>query len=510
MLRILSAIAIFISLNGFSQTDKNRVTIIFASDMPLIGQYNQGGYARLATAVKHYRDLRPGVFFLFGGNSLGPSPLSTFDSGSHIIDLLNSIEPDAMGVTKREYSYFEEQLSLQAYEAAFPLIATNVFDPIQNTLQDGLAKSKLIIKNGVKLGLIAVVDPNAKMQYLLQRVELQDVTSSIVTEAAALRQRGADIIVVMHGALFNELDALLADGTIDISLVKDPFAPESYRLSTEVIKGKVLINQENDIAIIDILKQPTGWSIQWQTESLSQYAEDHKIAILRNDYVRRLDRLMKLAIGSVEYPFDTHRQQLRSEENAFANLIVDAMLDYTKADMGIINGGMIRGDKSYLSGDDFTREDLAQELPYGTNLVVLAMQGKDIRQSLELSLDEFDLFKGKFPQLGKLKMTFDSSLPVGQRVVDIQVDGAKLEALKIYTLVTTEYLFQGGDGYTLFKDATRVTDSNKPPITIKDVVLNSIIRKRNLSTQIQKRIINLANPKDSLQTSSKGEHQVAN
>lgn len=39
------------------------------------------------------------------------------------------------------------------------------------------------------------------------------------------------------------------------------------------------------------------------------------------------------------------------------------------------------------------------------------------------------------------------------RVSDVKVDGKDLDPNAIYTLTITQYLFTGGDGYTMFDDA---------------------------------------------------------
>ncbi len=70
-------------------------------------------------------------------------------AGSHIIDILNSLEPDVMGVTKREFSFYEDELSLRSYEAAFPLVASNVIDNRMGRSPDGLHTSVSVEKRRI-------------------------------------------------------------------------------------------------------------------------------------------------------------------------------------------------------------------------------------------------------------------------------------------------------------------------------------------------------------------------
>lgn len=479
-----------VSPAAFSQSQS--ISILFTADMPIVGQHDHGSFSQLATAVKMHKAQTTDNLFLFGGNSLGPSPMSSFDSGSHIVDILNGIEPDAMGVTKREYSYFEEQLSLRAYEAAFPLVATNIFDPLQDSLQDGLLKSLIVNKGGVSFGIMAVVDPKAKQQYLLQRVIVQNIANSIRQETKRLKNKGAQFIIVMHGTLFPEVDELLQQGVIDMTLVKDPFAPDDALKEANKIPNKVLVTGLGDIAIAKIRRTESGtFELSWQRKSLADYDVDPQVAELENDYVNRLDRLMKLPIAEIQYQFNTFRNRVRTEENQFANVITDAMVDYTGADIAIINSGSIRGDREYQSEQLFTRKDLVEEMPFRTGLVTLEISGSAIRETIEGSLSEYKLLRGKFPQVSNMNIVFDSRRPAGSRIIELRINGEEVLSDKLYKMATTEYLHNGGDGYDQFIKARVIKDQQRPNITLADLVLYSILQTRKIGEQVKKRIVNL-------------------
>ena len=176
--------------------------LIFASDMPVIGDRNNGNYPQLGTLLADNRNKPLPTFFLFGGGSIGPSPMSMFDRGSHIIDILNSLEPDVMGVNKREFSYFEDELSLRAYEAAFPIIASNLYDPLTEENLDGLSHSAVIEKAGLKIGVISLLDESVITEYLLERVQIKDPQASLLDAAERLRSQQTDLIVLMYSTYF--------------------------------------------------------------------------------------------------------------------------------------------------------------------------------------------------------------------------------------------------------------------------------------------------------------------
>ena len=181
-----------------SAPNKQNISIIYASDMPVIGLKKVGGYPELASALQSYRNQKnTSTFFLFGGNSLAPSPLASLDRGTHIIDILNSLEPDAMSVTKREFSYYEDELSLRAYEAAFPIVASNVFDKRSQANVDGLLDNVIVEQRGVKIGIISILDESAISDYLLKQVVILDPQKVISDSAYELREQGAELVVLI-------------------------------------------------------------------------------------------------------------------------------------------------------------------------------------------------------------------------------------------------------------------------------------------------------------------------
>lgn len=470
---------------------QKQAKLIFAADMPIISDNSQGTYPKLGTALYLHRQSNIPTFFLFGGNSLGPSPMSTYDSGSHIVDLLNSLEPDAMGVTKREYSYYEEQLSLRAYEAGFPMIASNLYDPLNQAMQDGLVKSVLLDRGGIKLGILAVIDPAAKKQYLLQRIEILDVEESLRKESKKLRQQGADIIAVMHGKIFPEIEELIVEGIIDLSLVKDRYSTARPTLSSPFDAQAVFLTEPGDIAVVNMAVSENTKHISWQKESILSLQEEPNIAELRDDYAKRLNRLMNLPLAKVETPFNTLRNEVRSNESAFGNLITDAMVELTQSDIALINSGIIRGDRYYQTGEAFTRKSLATELPFRSGLIVVEIDGASLLQAIEDSLDEYHLNKGKFPQVANMQITFDSQRPVNERLVSITIDGKPISPKKTYKLATTDYLHDGGDGYVSFTNMPVIAKYSEPLVTIAEVVRYKLSREKIINSIEQQRIVNI-------------------
>ena len=196
--------------------------------MPNISEEQSGYYAQLQTLVKKYRERDGTVFFIYGGGSIGPSALSSFDRGSHIIDILNTIEPDVMGITKREFSFYEDELSLRSYEAAFPLVTSNVIDNRVGRALDGLNTSVLITKNNITLGVISVLHDRVIDEYQLSDIAIESPQKAILEEAKSLRQRGADIVLLHYSYPFPFVENLLAKHVVDVAFISDSRLSEKH------------------------------------------------------------------------------------------------------------------------------------------------------------------------------------------------------------------------------------------------------------------------------------------
>ena len=152
------------------------------------------------------------------------------------------------------------------------------------------------------------------------------------------------------------------------------------------------------------------------------------------------------------------------------NLIADGMRDATGADIAIMNGGGIRGDRVYEAGAKLTRRDILAELPFGNVTVVTELPGSQILLALENGVSQVEKGAGRFPQVSGLTFTLDPSAPAGSRVSEVMVDGAALEADKVYKVAVNDFILGGGDGYDALGGGRIVTDGPTSSLVANDVM----------------------------------------
>ena len=451
------------------------VQVIFASEMPDIADPNRARYAELKRLIVNERKRVPTTFFLFGGGSIGPSALSNLDRGSHIIDLLNSVEPDAMGVAKREFSYDVDELSLRSYEAAFPIVASNLKDKRLNAVPDGLTDRALITRNNVTLGFISISDQRLVEEYLLRDIVVEDKETRIRVIARELRAAGADFIIVHFVDIFNDISTLLDEKVIDYAYIS------ITRLDAEITERLV---GDNRIFVLDKPGQAMVASFETKTDfplislklvDLNKVSPDAYIKNQINSYLLRVNRLLDDNIAFWDGSYSTLRDDVRGKENAFANFVVDTMREFSKADIAIINGGSIRGNATYNKNTQITRRTIATELPFRATLTVISVSGKQLLEALEVGFAGLEGSRGTFPQISGMKVEYDSSAPQGKRVISVLINGNRLDADKKYRLATTDYLASGGDGYvTLTTDPKETVSALDRAILISDLIMQTL------------------------------------
>ena len=134
----------------------------------------------------------------------------------------------------------------------------------------------------------------------------------------------------------------------------------------------------------------------------------------------------------------------------------DALLSWGRAfgaQAAFINGGALRAP---LPIGPVTHADILDVHPFGNHAAVVPMPGHVILQALEHGLSEPDLKSPRLLQTSGLRYRVNPAKPIGSRVAlaEIRENGQwfPIEPEKTYRIVTTAYLLDGGDRFSMMKD----------------------------------------------------------
>jgi len=165
---------------------------------------------------------------------------------------------------------------------------------------------------------------------------------------------------------------------------------------------------------------------------------------------------------------------IRIEETNLGDLCADAYRDQAGADVAIINGGGIRAS---IDRGDITFGDLIRVQPFGNELCVIEVTGRQILDALEWGSRAIPAENAAFLHVSGLTYEIHSEVPspcVGDasgmflrtegpsRVQNVMVGGQPLDLGKTYTLAGHNFmLLDSGDGYTMFSGAPLLLDRVK-------------------------------------------------
>ena len=466
------------------------------------GLDGRGGAAKIATVVNEERARAKAegglVIVTFGGDMISPSLLSGIDEGRHMIELANAIGFDIAVVGNHEFDFGPEVLKERLAESRAVWLAGNVRYRGEADFP-GTKAVTLVEHGGYRIGFLGLVTPvTARISSPGRDISFAPFVEAGAGLAAKLREAGADLVIALtHHDLPHDLELLRASADIDAVLGgHDHLAVAWYNGRQTVLKAG---SQGSHVGVLRLalarVEDRKGgaravWTPDYELRSTADVRGARTIAANVEKRLRKLDRNLDIAVGAAATELDTRRLSVRSGENAFGNLVADAMRIAVGADIGLTNGGGIRGDTVYPAGSDITGKLVLTELPFGNRTVKLALSGARIREALEHGVGEIENASGAFPHVSGLTFSFDPNRPKGERIVKVAIGGAPLEDSKAYTLATNDFLAGGGDGYAMFEAAERRIDA-KDGSFMAAQVMEFVEAAGTVSPAVEGRIVHL-------------------
>ncbi len=143
-------------------------------------------------------------------------------------------------------------------------------------------------------------------------------------------------------------------------------------------------------------------------------------------------------------------------ESNLGNLLADILREASGADIAVMNSGSLRAD---FNPGEVTAEEILNVYPFIGKFHIVEITGEAVRELLEYS---YALHYG-FGQMSGVEATYDSRRPVGERLVEAKVGGELLDPAQHYTVASSAFLANGGDGYSMLA-ADKLIDTSPAPL----------------------------------------------
>ena len=139
-------------------------------------------------------------------------------------------------------------------------------------------------------------------------------------------------------------------------------------------------------------------------------------------------------------------------------LVADALLARTAGqgvEIALTNGGGLRAS---IDAGPVTMGEVFTVLPFQNTLSTFRVSGATLLEALENGVGQITDGAGRFPQVAGMSFTVNPVAPVGERIADVMIGDTPLEPDRMYTVVSNNFLRNGGDGYAMFEDAEDAYD----------------------------------------------------
>lgn len=458
-----------------------RSSFLVVSDFYRIGQGNdgRGGFARLAAVVgaerKRAEAEKRRLFVVHAGDTLSPSLMSSLDSGAHMIALFDALGVDAFVPGNHEFDFGKDVYLKRMGEARFPVLAANLRDSTGTPLprhQDQL----VVDVDGLKIALIGVAYDRTPAVSNSGDLVFSRTIPTVRQRAQLARAGGADLVVAIVHADKETGAALLNGHVADLVL-----SGHNHDLHIDFDGRTALMESQSDagyLGLVDLDVAVTttdkarrvSWWPDFRPVDTAKVIPDPAFAAKVAAYEAQLAQTFDLEIATLAAPLDSRTQVVRGEEAAIGNLVADALRKGAEADIALMNGGGIRGNRLYPAGTKLRRRDVVEELPFGNKTVVASIPGKAVLAALENGFSQLDRPSGRFPQVSGLVVTVDRSAPAGQRVRSVLADGVPLDPSRRYRLATNDFLARGGDGYWMLAGEMQANVDSGVRLVAQDVI----------------------------------------
>ncbi|PID57534.1 hypothetical protein CSB45_06820 [candidate division KSB3 bacterium] len=501
-------LAVCLLLPGIASAETHKLTILHTNDhhghFMKFNPYpvkDVGGLAAQSTLINIVRaevEKSGGTVLVLSAGDINTGiPESDLLEAEPDIKLMNMIGYDAMVLGNHEFDRSRETLLKQIEWADFPFLSANV---VKKDSGDTLVEPYIIKEyGGLKVavfGLTTEETPILTLPENTEDIEFKDVIETARDLVPQLRTK-ADIVVALTHLGFYEESGGGYNSAGDIKLAKEVEGidvivgghTDTPLKEVEVIGNTLIVQtggQSESVGRLDLVidteeDRITDYAYKLMSVNGKKrvkyngkkyymyvdkgYVEDQEILDAAAPYMAQADQLLSTPVGEALVGLVGVRSAVRSRETNLGNLITDAMMERTNADIALQNGGGIR---KTLPAGPITYRDILSVQPFGNTLVLLDMTGAQIMEVLNYAAT-VEPGNGAFLHVGGLKWTLNrrGDTPVAENVM---VGDSAIEMDKTYTVVTNNFMASGGDGYKMLKELRSLDTGYVDADVFKDYV----------------------------------------
>ncbi len=499
------------------------------------GNVTNIGYAGVAAYKKEMEAIN-GVYVTLAdtGDAMQGAAIGTLSQGKYITDSIYQVGYDVFVPGNHEFDYGMERMQFLMNE-----LTDNGIEVVSSNFTD-LEENKLVYEpytirtygegaDATKVAFVGITTPESFTKSTPAYFQDEDGT---YIYGFGEGNDGLDLYDTVQNAvndaIAEDADYVIALGHLGIDVQSEPWRSTDVIANTtgidvfvdghshSVVEGDLVQNKEGD----DVLLTQAGTKLEnigrmiitpggeIKTKLIAGYAEQDAetasfIADIEADYAEDLAEVVGYtSVDLMVNDSATGNRLVRRAETNLGDLCADAYryvlgngktgVESGPADIAFVNGGGIRTD---IDAGDITFGDVIMVHPFNNAGCVVEATGQEILDALEMGARVAPAENGGFLQVSGLTYYIDTTVASSvvvddkknfvevsgdRRVKNVKVGGEAIEADKMYTLASHNYmLLNGGDGINMFQDNEVVVQ----PVLLDNQILTSYIQD-NLSGSV--------------------------
>ncbi|MCB9080194.1 MAG: bifunctional metallophosphatase/5'-nucleotidase [Lewinellaceae bacterium] len=468
---------------GVLRAQPQEITFLYTNDIesvyePMEAYWNDtiahiGGMPYLASLIHAKRAAAP-ISFLFDAGDIFTGALSQVSQGALPFEIYSAMGYDAITLGNHEFEYGWERLREVQQRARFPVLNANIY--YANTDIPYCRAYTILEKQGIRVGVIGAMGLEAFKNTInpahRQGLEARDPIGEVQRYIDLLRPEVDLIVVLTHQ---NQSAPMQTDKEADPE-VQRGFA-EDYAMAGQLRGADIIFGGHSDNGLWAPVQHPVTGTLIGLTFGQGKYlgsltlsldkstgtkkmltgqlipvmsdqlTPDPQVTALIEKY-RTASPAMTQVLGQVDKT--AFRKYYR--ESTLGNLLADLLLEAAQSDIAVINPGSLRAD---LNAGAVTVEDLVNIYPFIDKFQVKEISGQALHDLLEYSYEK----NYGVAQLAGITTRFDSRRPAGKRLISATIQGKPLDLKRQYTIAASNFLANGGDGYSMLKAGRLISES---------------------------------------------------
>ena len=319
------------------------------STVPIDGA---GGLARVATLKRRLSEAGLTTLLVLAGDFLSPSVASSVFKGEQMVAALNAAGLDMATFGNHEFDFGADVLRQRMKESKWPWVASNLVDdagkPLAGTVPYAGADVRRLARrlhrpdqhdraDGVRAAARDRADQSVRR-------------GRQVSEGAATQEQVDAVVALTHLSIAEDEELVDRFPRIDVVIG----GHEHYPIT--VTRNRTLISKAGSearfVARIDLDKRGASLDRHFELIPIGARAAGRRRTPPGSSPATRhgSGRSSTWRWRRRTVDLDAEELRLRASETNIGNLVADAIRESVQADVGLVNGGAIRGDRIYPAG----------------------------------------------------------------------------------------------------------------------------------------------------------------